>query len=262
MIISCPECRGRFRIDPTALGTDGRTVRCGKCAHSWLQKPPPPEPRTVGGIASESESSAAARVFGEAEPAFDTSGAETARGEFDESEAVSAPAVSAEDEASVRSRRRTRPTAAAKRSGRWPAVVAWMGLVLVVAGLAGGLYVYRDGVMDTWPETAALYDQLDLAQPGFGLVLAPPQARQTSVDGKTSLVIEGRIENPTKRERIVPKTLRLQLLDKNQRELQVETFDAPARRLLPAQSIPYKFELKDPAEKRDVLLISFAKEKK
>jgi hypothetical protein len=31
---------------------------------------------------------------------------------------------------------------------------------------------------------------------------------------------------------------------------------------LPEQSIPYKFELKDPAEKRDVLLISFAEEKK
>ena len=116
--------------------------------------------------------------------------------------------------------------------------------------------------MNAWPETAGLYDRLDLAQPGFGLVLAAPRAHQTKIDGTTALVIEGRIENPTNRARVVPKTLRLQLLDKDQQELQVQTFSSPARRLLPAQSVPYKFELKDPAEKRDILLISFAEEKK
>ena len=47
MIISCPECGGKFRIDPSALGAGGRTVRCGKCAHTWLQAPPDPEAETV-----------------------------------------------------------------------------------------------------------------------------------------------------------------------------------------------------------------------
>ena len=40
MIISCPECSGKFRIDASALGAGGRTVRCGKCGHTWLQTPP------------------------------------------------------------------------------------------------------------------------------------------------------------------------------------------------------------------------------
>ena len=47
MIISCPECSGKFRIDPSALGAAGRRVRCGKCAHTWLQTPPDPEGATA-----------------------------------------------------------------------------------------------------------------------------------------------------------------------------------------------------------------------
>ena len=39
MIITCPECETRFMISDQALGEDGRTVRCSKCAHTWHQSP-------------------------------------------------------------------------------------------------------------------------------------------------------------------------------------------------------------------------------
>ncbi len=45
MIVSCPECAARFEVDPPALGPTGRKVRCGKCAHVWMQPPPAPPPR-------------------------------------------------------------------------------------------------------------------------------------------------------------------------------------------------------------------------
>ncbi len=134
--------------------------------------------------------------------------------------------------------------------------------MLVIGGLAGGLFVFRDRIMKSWPQTAGLYDHLDLAEPGFGLVLAAPRWHKATIDGAMALVIEGRIENPTSRARDVPKTLKLQLLDKDQQELQVQTFDSPAQRLLPEQSVPYNIEIKDPPEKSDVLRISFAEEKK
>lgn len=246
MIISCPECEGKFRIEAAALGADGRTVRCSKCAHTWLQTPPRPEAEPApGGAADPAQAAAETNAVGK-----DADG--------DDAVDWDAPAEIDDDDGPIRARRQTRPASVDGPTGRWPAVAAWAGLVLVIGGLGAGLYVFRDDVMNTWPETAGLYDRLDLAQPGFGLVLAVPRARQTKIDGATALVVEGRIENPTSREREVPKMLRLQLFDKDQRELQTETFDSPVQRLMPRQSATYRIELKDPAKKRDILLISFA----
>ncbi|APE27776.1 hypothetical protein BMF35_a0947 [Aurantiacibacter gangjinensis] len=58
MIIQCPACSTKYVVPDTAIGVEGRTVRCAKCRHSWFQDgpvlerpaqvepafPPPPPP--------------------------------------------------------------------------------------------------------------------------------------------------------------------------------------------------------------------------
>lgn len=41
MIIACPACATRYAVPDTAIGADGRTVRCAKCKHSWFQDSDP-----------------------------------------------------------------------------------------------------------------------------------------------------------------------------------------------------------------------------
>ena len=251
MIISCPECSGRFRIDPSALGAGGRKVRCSKCAHTWLQSAPDPE--------AEPAPPAGPDPVPAADPestAVDEDAAANGRIDWD------APAVLDDDDTPVRSRRQSAAVAVAGSSGRWPAVVAWAALAAVVGGLAAALLGFRDTIMRSWPETAKLYDQLDLAVPGFGLVLAEPRPRETKVGGVTGLVVEGQIGNPTNRARAVPKLMRWQLFDGSSRELQSGTFDSPVRSLMPKESATYKIEIEDPAKQREFVKVSFVEEKK
>jgi predicted Zn finger-like uncharacterized protein len=47
MIVTCSSCSTRYLVDPAQLGAGGRTVRCAKCGHSWLQSPPADMPQPM-----------------------------------------------------------------------------------------------------------------------------------------------------------------------------------------------------------------------
>lgn len=39
MILECTQCGSRYMVPDSAIGADGRTVRCANCRHSWFQPP-------------------------------------------------------------------------------------------------------------------------------------------------------------------------------------------------------------------------------
>jgi predicted Zn finger-like uncharacterized protein len=47
MIVTCPACSTRYLVDPQALGSAGRVVRCANCSKTWHQTPPEDFPRSL-----------------------------------------------------------------------------------------------------------------------------------------------------------------------------------------------------------------------
>lgn len=62
MILVCPNCATRYIVPDTAVGTNGRQVRCASCKHSWFQAPaelpqreePVREPELAGAVGVDS----------------------------------------------------------------------------------------------------------------------------------------------------------------------------------------------------------------
>lgn len=75
MIIACPACSTRYVVPDSALGVDGRTVRCAKCRHSWFQHGPElparPEP-VVAAMAEAATAPTSAPPVPSAAPPFPT----------------------------------------------------------------------------------------------------------------------------------------------------------------------------------------------
>jgi predicted Zn finger-like uncharacterized protein len=227
MILSCPVCRTRYRVDEGALrGQSGRTVRCANCGHTWHQA-----------VSHEAAADGdEAKTDGRIEPAL---------------EVPPRPATTLE----VPRRQLALPEPPRRRS-RWGALRWLVIAVLLALAVLAGVVVARGAVVALWPPAARLYALAGFAAepPGTGLKIEKLAPSRTS-DG---LVIEGDIANSGKTTQELPR-LRVALRDAAEKEVQFKIVDPPQPRLAPGAVTHFKTPFDHPDDAAKGVVVTFAK---
>jgi predicted Zn finger-like uncharacterized protein len=202
MILTCPACSTRYMVDASALGSEGRRVRCAKCGHTWMQAPPQDLPKRIEEAAREPEAPPRAPVA-------------------------------------------VRPARPAAR-GR-SAALGWIALLVVLGGLGGGAYQYRQQIVAYWPPAARLYYELGIKLQvlGEGLEIRNLNLARSENDGTAVLRITGEVANTSESPRDVP-MLRGALVTSDAREVQHWTFSADHDRLMPGEVASFRTEVANP----------------
>ncbi len=224
MKVSCPSCQAAFVVKPEQLGTKGRRLKCGRCGEQWHQKPVT--------FAGEPDSHAEAAVDApQREPA------------------VAAP-----------SKPRPRPAtiAPAKKGGGGWLAVGWLLLLVLVGGLAGGLWYWRDIVVAEVPELAMLYEMVGMErlQPGDGLEMRDITHDSRLVGDDRELIISGKVVNVSGGTVAVP-GLRASLHDAQGNELRVWEFAAESLSLERGEEALFTTSTLNPPREGSNLSISF-----
>ena len=223
MIVTCSKCEKRYVVDPRALGTPGRRVRCSNCQHTWFESVPeealpaievPPLPQTPPVV----------RTAATDEPAAE--------------------------------RRVQLPAVPRQRAGMvW---LSWgaIGAAIVIA--IGTLVAERRNIMNATPFTARLYTLVGLgpAVPGQGLELQQVTPSRGVDNGVPTLAINGQVANVSGSPRPVPK-LKVTLRDADNKELQSWVVSVTDQPLAPGASVPFHTTISQPPDGATGVIVSF-----
>lgn len=233
MILTCSSCATRFLVDAAAIGPAGRHVRCARCQHGWFQEPADDLPRLVppaaGAAAAEAYPPDTRALAGMAAPA----GRPTPL------------------------RRGANLPALPRKPSRMVEALSWGVLVLCVGGLLGGGYVFRNHVIDAWPQAAKLYTALGVGTPVSELRLTDVSFSQSMQQGRPALTVKGVIRNDGAAEITVPLVL-VKLRNAAGRDIFQWTYQLPEPLLGAGAKVTFESSTIDPPAEARNLEVTFA----
>lgn len=233
MILECTECNTRYLVPDSAVGPDGRTVRCANCRHSWFQPP------------ALLDLSARDRTVDEAPEAASVAASEPPRTYVDDN--VANPPVATEYDAFAH-RPPFRPRA--NPAKRWTAAAMVAGVSMLI-GAAAILYSGAPGI------AAQLGLPIGTSETPLRFVNNPIDRRQLA-SGNELFAVSGKVVNPTASKQRVP-DIRAELRDTQGRLVYSWTINPEQRTLGPNGSLNFNSAKLDVPANARMLELTFAR---
>jgi predicted Zn finger-like uncharacterized protein len=231
MILVCPSCDTRYFADDSAVGKEGRRVRCASCGHSWFARV-----QDDGDVASADDTGLTRE---QVERLRQTAAANSA------------------SRSGPHSEYRAREHAKRKRNRMMAAAIGWGAGFLVFASFAGAAVALRNQVVEAWPRTASLYRTIGLDVNRFGVELVNVAAKR-SFDGTTPvLTVTGSAVNKGKTRRTSPQ-IRVSLRDEKNKEIHAWSDSLGVPFIGPGETVPFTSRIVAPPLETWRLAVSFA----
>jgi predicted Zn finger-like uncharacterized protein len=231
MILVCPSCDTRYFADDSAVGKEGRRVRCASCGHSWFAKV-----QDDGDVAGADDTGLTRE---QVERLRQTAAANSA------------------SRSGPHSEYRAREHAKRKRNRVMATAIGWAGGFLLFASVAGTAVALRNQVVEAWPRSASLYRTVGLDVNRFGVELVKVTAKR-SFDGTTPvLTVTGSAVNKGKTRRTSPQ-VRVSLRDEKGKEIHSWNDSLGVPFIAPGETVPFTSRIVAPPLETWRLAVSFA----
>lgn len=224
MILSCPSCRTKYVVPDSAIGLDGRRVRCAQCRFSWFQDGPEAIP--AGTTPPPAPSPAPRQATPPPTPPVAV--AETAAVEAPPAEPIDwAPAEQAYEEYEEPPRRARRNPA---RLWTWVAIVS----ALLMVGALTAIYFVGPQQISAWMN-------------GDGAATSPSEAlrisrqnlsREPLPTDRELFTVTGEITNVSNETQRIPQ-IRAEVTDADQNVMFSWMIAPPLSELAPGQTITF-----------------------